>query len=385
MEGLGLNNILDGDELSSLLFGDNNEDSQTEDVEESNQTDKETDKQETTEIDPDLLFDDGESESVGSEEENNKDSKEDTTSNTSSGTSPNFFSSIATAFAEEGIFPDLDEKSISNIKDAKSFRDAIVDQMNAGLDEQHKRVLECLNNNGTPDKIRQFEGILDNLNEYEKNIEVEGDAGDDLRKRIIAQDYLNKGFKPERVKQKVDKIFEEGTEIDEAKEALQSLKQYYMDGYSLYRESLKQEAEKEREERQKKSERIKDSIINEKSNLFSGLDLSKEVRQKAFEAISKPIYKDPKTGDTYTAVQKLEKDNSEEFLAKIGLLYALTNGFTSFNGIVDKKVRKEVKRGFSELERKINNTSRDSYGNLSFASGVSDENSFIGKGMKLDI
>ena len=84
-------------------------------------------------------------------------------------------------------------------------------------------------------------------------------------------------------------------------------------------------------------------------------------------------------------MQKLELDNSEEFLAKLGLLYALTDGFTSINGLVDKKVKKEVKRGFSELERKINNTARNSHGNLDFASGVNDENSFIGKGMKLDI
>ena len=37
------------------------------------------------------------------------------------------------------------------------------------------------------------------------------------------------------------------------------------------------------------------------------------------------------------------------------------------------------------IKRKINNTARNSHGNLDFASGVNDENSFIGKGMKLDI
>ena len=143
MEGLGIDNILDGDELSSILFGDNDagEATQPEENEEGKQkpNNEETD---TAEIDPDTLFDDtGESESVGSEEENNKGNKEDTTSQ-ESGTSPDFFSSIATAFAEEGIFPDLDEETINNIKDAQSFREAIVKQMNAGLTEQQRRVIE---------------------------------------------------------------------------------------------------------------------------------------------------------------------------------------------------------------------------------------------------
>ena len=385
---LGIENILDGDELSSALFGDNENESQpNEDTGSEEQSNDE--EKDTAEVDPDSLFDNdieenGTPESVGSEEENNKGSKEDTNSQ-ESGTSPDFFSSIATAFAEEGIFPDLDEETINNIKDAQSFRDAIVEQMNAGLTEQQKRVIECLDNGVEPDQIRQHEQLISWLNGQEKNIESEGDTGDDLRRRIIAQDYLNRGFKPERVQQMVDKIFESGTEIDEAKESLQSLKQYYVENYNKLREDAKKEARKEIEERNQKADKIKKSIMDGKTKFFGDIELSKDVRQSAYDAISKPIYKDPKTGETYTAVQKLELDNSEEFLAKLGLLYALTDGFTSINGLVDKKAKKEIKRGFSELERKINNTARNSFGNLDFTSGVSDDNSYIGKGMKLDI
>lgn len=384
MDGLGIENIMDGDELSSFLFG-NDETSQTEENE-GNEEQSNNEETDTAEVDPDSLFndDEGTPESVGSEEENNKGNKEDTNSQ-EGGTSPDFFSSIATAFAEEGIFPDLDEDTINNIKDAQSFRDAIVEQINAGLTEQQKRVIECLDNGVEPDQIRQHEQLISWLNGQEKNIEVEGDAGDDLRRRVIMQDYLNRGFKPERAQQMVDKIFESGTEIDEAKESLQSLKQYYTDSYTKLRKNAKEEAEKEIEERNQKAARIKKSIIEGKTKFFGDIDINKDIRQSAYDAISKPIYRDPKTGETYTAVQKLELDNSEEFLAKLGLLYALTDGFTSIDGLVNKKAKKEIKRGFSELERKINNTARNSYGNLDFTSGVSDENSYIGKGMKLDI
>jgi hypothetical protein len=199
------------------------------------------------------------------------------------------------------------------------------------------------------------------------------------------QDYINKGFKEERAKQKVDKIFEEGSEIEEAEEALQSLYQHYSDNYKKILKEAKDKAIEDEEERKQAYARIKKKILEDKDKLFGEVEIDKNVRQKAFDAVSKPIYKDPKTGDTYTALQKLELDNSEEFISKLGLLYALTDGFTSINKLVDTKVKKEIKKGFSDLERKINTTARNSHGNLDFISGTNDENSFIGKGIKLDI
>ena len=390
MEELGLNfdNILDDDEISTLLFDENAQDISDEDNKDSLSDETEEDSNNdnsTAEVDSEDLFDDSDEkpESVGGKKD--KQGEEEDTTKQKSGASPNFFSSVATAFAEEGIFPDLDEETINGINDAQSFRDAIDQQIEARLTEQQKRVLEVLDNGVEPDVIRQYEHLLGWLDAQEGNLEVEGDAGDDLRRKIILQDYINKGFEEKRARSKVDKIFEEGGEIEEAKESLQSLKAFYSNNYTKLRNEAKAEAEREIEERKKKADRIRKTIIEDKTKLFGDIEISKSMRQNAFDAISKPIYKDPKTGETYTAIQKLELDNSEDFLAKLGLLYALTDGFTSIDKLVNKKVRKEVKKGFSELERKINNTAIDSYGNLNFASGVSDENSFIGKGIKLDI
>lgn len=382
--GLGIDNMLDDDELSTMLFSTDDEGNPQESEETDEDANEQNDDEEdnTTEVDPDELFD-GEPESVGSEE-NNEGNREDTHKQ-KSGPSPDFFSSIATAFAEEGIFPDLDEETIKGIKDAESFRDAIKEQIDAGLDEQQKRVLECLDNNVEPDAIRQYEGTIGWLNAQDKNITIEGEEADNLRRNIILRDYINKGFNPERAQKKVEKIFEEGTEMEEAQEALQSLKQFYGDKYAQLRYAAQENAKKEAEERVKKTERIKKSIMDDGSKLLGDLSLSKDMKQKAFDAITKPVYKDPETGELYTAVQKLELDNSEDFMAKLGLIYAITNGFTSLNGIIDKKVKKETKKGFLDLEAKLSNTARDGYGNLNFASGVSDDNSFIGKGVKLDI
>lgn len=129
MEGLDLDNILDEDALS--LF---NSVEETETPEEETTEEENNETKETTEIDPEGMFG-GQSESVGSERDNEE--QEDTLSD-SDGTSPknpDFFSSIAEAFAEEGILPNLDEETIKKIKTPEDFRKAIDDYIKSELNE----------------------------------------------------------------------------------------------------------------------------------------------------------------------------------------------------------------------------------------------------------
>ena len=381
MEGLDFGTMLDDEQMNSL-FDEQEDDTQPEEKKEGDDENNDKDKNKTAEVDPEGMFE-GTPESVGSED--NKDNEEDTTSE-KEGTSPDFFSSIANAFAEEGIFPDLDEETIKGIKTAEDFRKAIDEQIKAGLDEQQKRVADALNNNVEPDKVRQYENLIAYLNTIdEETISAEGEEGEILRKKILFQDYINRGFSKERAEKAVNRAITNGTDIEDAKEALESNKTFFKEEYQQLLDDAKADWEKEQEENRAKAERLKKSILEEDIKFFEDVDVSKDIRQRAFDAISKPIYKDPKTGETYTAVQKLELDNSEEFLAKLGLIYALTDGLKNIDGLVKKKVKKEVKRGFSELENKINSTRRDSRGNLKFASGVDDAESILGKGMKLDL
>lgn len=379
MEGLDFGNILDDDQLS--LFGEQEDETPYSQGDEDTPEEEGNKKDDTAEVDPDEIFG-GSPESVGSRE--HKDEEEPTS--VEGGTSPDFFSSIANAFAEEGIFPDLDDETVKNIKTAEDFRKAVDDQIKAGLTEKQKRVDEALDNGVEPSQIRQYESVIDYLESINDDaISAEGDEGDNLRKKIIYQDYINRGFSQERAEREVKKAFENGTDIDDAKEALEGNKTFFKGEYKKILDEAKADREKEDNENKAKAARIKSSILEGDIKFFGGVDIDKNTRQRAFDAISKPIYKDPKTGQTYTAVQKLELENSEEFFAKLGLIYALTDGFKSIDGLVKKKVTKEVKRGLSALESKISNTQRDSRGNLKFASGVDDTESILGKGMRLDL
>lgn len=391
-EELILDNILGAEEVENLFVDDEVQDTSPEDEVTPDQEDGKEDKknkekdEETTEvIDVDNLFTD-KPESVGSGKDNTK-GKEDTSSREDS-TSPQktIYSSIAKALKEEGIFPDLDDEVLSKVKEPEDFRDLVEQQIKAGLEERQKRIDDALNYGIEPTEIKRYENTLNFLDSVkEENITDESDKGEELRKNLIFQDFINRGYSRERATREVQKSFNAGTDIEDAKEALKSNTEYFKGKYDDLIEDAKLEAQKEEENRKEQANKLKESILNEK-NILGDLSIDKPTRQKIYDNISKPIYKDPETGEYYTAIQKYEKDNRVDFLKYLGLIFTLTDGFKSLDGLVKGKVKKEVKNGLRDLEHAINNTARNSDGNLKFVSGVDeDPDSFIGKGWKIDV
>lgn len=387
-EELSLDNILGADEIENL-FVDEEEPQETPPVNEetSEKEDKDKNKEETTEVvDVDTLFTE-EPESVGSGKEDNKE-KEGTESDKDKGTSPknNFYSSIAKALKEEGIFPDLDDETADKIKAPEDFAEAVEKQIQARFDERQKRIDEALNAGIEPSEIKRYENTLSYLNSLQDSaISDETDKGEKLRQQLIFQDFINRGYSKERAQREVQKSFNSGTDIEDAKEALASNKEFFQNEYDNLVKEAQEEEKREAQERKEQAERLKKSIL-EDTKVFGDIQVDKATRQKVFDNISKPVYKDPETGELFTAIQKYEMENRTEFLKNVGLLFTLTDGFKNLDGLVKGKVRKEVKKGLRELEHTLNNTSRTSDGNLKFVSGVEDDpESFIGKGWDLDV
>jgi hypothetical protein len=218
---LSLDNILTDEDISSLFEDDNIEET-TSDETDDNKT-KEDNK--TTEVNVDELF--TEPESVGRENNNNEE-QEDTNDPNDDGASPNFFSSIAAALVDEGVFPDLNEDEISQIKGPEDFRDLIDRQIKSGIDEANQRVLEALNAGVEPTAIQNYERVLSYLNSIDDaSLEDESEKGEYLRKNIIYQDYIKRGFSKERATKEVEKSFRAGTDIEDAKESLTGNKDFY--------------------------------------------------------------------------------------------------------------------------------------------------------------
>lgn len=397
MEALSFDNILGENEIETLFVNpeDNevvDEPTKTEEEEVTDtpdsKDDKPKEKNKTTEVvDPETLFEEETPESVGSGKD--KEGKEDTvTDEGSDGTSPNdnFYSSIANALAVDGIFPNLDDETVKKAVDAETFSDLIEAEVNARFDEKQQRISKALENGVEPTDIKKYESTLDYINKItDAAIAEESEKGEQLRYNLIYQDFLNKGMSADKAKKYTDRTINAGTDVEDAKEALQSNKEYFSGEYNRLLQEAQQQADEDKAERSKQAKQLQTSLLKDK-NLFGDMEISNDVRKKAFETVSKPVYRDPETGDYLTALQKYEIEHRADFLKYTGLFFAMTNGFKDFDSFAKGKVKKEMRKGLRDLEKTLNNTSRTKDGNLRMVTNQKDDpDSFIGKGMKLDL
>lgn len=386
MEELSLDNILSEEQISNLFSDEPIQETPPPDDKDKGEKetpeDKETPEFEATEASPDELF--GEPESVGSEEET-KD-KKDTTSKRSD-TSSSFYSSIANALVEDGILQNLDEAELAKIQSAEDFAEAISNQIKSQLDERQKRVNEALDLGVEPTEIQKYEryiSILDGVTE--EKLTSEDEDGENLRKNLIYQDCLNKGFSKEKALKMVERSIKAGTDLEDAREALQDNKDFYNSQYKSMLDEARKADEEEKKKLKKQADELKTSILEE-DKAFGEITLDKVTRQRVYDSICKPVYTDPESGEKLTAIQKYELEHRTEFLKNVGLLFVLTDGFKDINRLVNDKVKKETKKSLRNLEHTLKGKGNNfGGGNLSFAnnSGDNDPESLF-KGWKLSV
>lgn len=226
-EELSLDNILGADEIEDLFVEEGTQDAT---ADKGNAPQDKDNNEETTEVvDVNNLFTD-KPEGVGSGKEDDIEEKEDTDSGKGKGTSlnNNFYSSIAKALKEEGIFPDLEDDVANKIQSPEDFAEAIENQIQARLDERQRRIDKALNVGIEPDEVKRYENTLNYLNSLQDNmIADESDKGEKLRQQLIYQDFINRGYSKERAQREVQKSFNSGTDLEDAREALASNKEFF--------------------------------------------------------------------------------------------------------------------------------------------------------------
>ena len=386
MEGLNIDFIQTPEEIDNLFTGGNTETngepSTTNGGEEKHEEHKTEDP-----VDVDNLFSDGDPESVGSVVKNGQ---EETGhgAETSPNNETNFYSSTLDALVKDGVLSGLNDEDLAKVKTAEDFAEAINKVVESRFDESQKRINDALNAGVEPTEIKKNESIIKYLDSItEEDITANDEEADKLRSNIIAQDMLNRGYSEDKIKRELKKSFDAGTDIEDAKEALAANKEYYK---NIYKDLVdkEQKARKEQDDNNRKSfEELKKSIMEDK-DIFGALPIDKQVRQKIYDNISKASYRDDKTGQMLTAVQKYQRDNPKEFIKNLGIIYTLTDGFSNIEKLIQSGVKRQMKSSLRELEHTLSNTSRNSDGSLNLLSGVTDDNSpeYFGKGgWRLDV
>lgn len=290
----------------------------------------------------------------------------------SDGNSPNnLYSSIAKALKEEGILSDLDD--ISSIIDAKSLRDAFNMQADKRLDNQTKRVLLALNSGMRKSDIQILEELVSTYNSIDaKAIESEDKNGESIRKELLYRDYINRGFSKEKAEREIKKAFDAGTDIEDAKDALVSLREYTAKMYE--KKQMEAEAAKKAAEDAQKS--FFDSIIksiDEKENAFNSIKLDANAKKRIKDVIFDRKHKNPQ-GYYESDIEKYEREHKADFARYMAAFFALTDGFTDFSKLFKPVANQAMKKGLANLENMLQGSTVEG-GSLSLIGGteVSDD------------
>ena len=382
MEGIGLDNMLGAEEVERLFGGQATPEETQEPSEKqaevespaSDESKENSNTEQTAEVDfSDLLG--NQPESVGSEETTvgNGETPESTND---SGTSQNLFSSIAKALKDEGVFPDLPDDTVVNIKDATSFKKLFDDEIARALDERQKRIENALNSGAPTKEVQEYNQalsiaqFLDNK-ETADTLSREDEEGEKLRKQMMYQNYVNRGFKHERAVKLIEKSFEDGTDIEDAKEAFEDCKEFYNAKVNDFQKAVETRQKENKAYTEKQYDNLKKRILDTES-FYDGVKVDKALRQKAYDSITKPVYRDD-NGNYLTALQQYQREHPMEFMENVAILYALTDNFKNVDKLTKGKVKAGLKKGFAELENVLNNSRRNSDGTLNLANVGPDD------------
>lgn len=296
---------------------------------------------------------DDDSEGVGNEDGQEG---EEGSSDGADGNSPTQFTSIANALKEDGILNLLDETDLKNIKDADDLAAAFQKQIEGMLSDQQKRVKEALDVGIPKDQVSEYEQVINYIHSIKEDaVEAETPEAEQLRSQILMQDYLNMGFSQERATREVQKSFNAGTDVDDAKSALESLNKHYD---KQYKDAVKSaaDAQKEKVKAEKEQSKKIEKLFLETEEPVKGFKLSEVERKKILKQYSTFVDKD-ENGVPLNAIQKYAKENPVDYQYALHTLFYLTDGFKSLDKVVNKEVQKKTRSALNQLEKQLNNPS----------------------------
>lgn len=284
----------------------------------------------------------------------------------------NRYSELSKILYEEGVFDNLDEEDLEEVKDADDFKALIQEQINRGLNERQQEISDALTYGVEPSVIQTYANAMGALNRIEPLITEESEEGKKARVNAIYQDYINRGIKDAKARSLVQASLTAGTDIEDAKEAVASLKEYYSDAYKQAVAEAKEEEENRQNYIREQDNLLKKNLL-EKKDLFGGIDIDKRTRQKAYDAVAKASAKDDK-GNPLTAIQKYAQENPVDFRAMLGIVYSVTDGFTNLTKLFNKAVDKKVHSKLDELTRKLTSSnSQKGEGGVHYKNGPAED------------
>lgn len=291
--------------------------------------------------------DPGKEESVGKDKQDEDDQgndsgQDDGSSDDEGASSQKLYSSLASALAEEGIITSLED--IENIKAPEDLFKIIKEEIKknelADLTEEQKQYLEAVRTGVKPQVYNDYQSVLKQL---ETVTEEELTNNEELRKGLMVQDFVNQGINKERAEKLAQRSIDLGEDLEDSKEALNSIKESTKAEYQKMIDNQKQAKIDAEKESQAQIKKLKDDLYKT-TEIIPGIKINETVKQKVYEQMTKIVDKSKKTGEPLNALTKAREEDPIGFTIKMHYMFNLTNGFKDFTKLTGKVKTNAVKQ-----------------------------------------
>lgn len=266
---------------------------------------------------------------------------EDTDNSGKSSTQPNAYSSFAKYLADEGILAsfDLEKDTVQSADDLKKLiGEQIKESEFSDLTEEQKQYLKAIRTGLNPQQVAQQQSVLQELKSVTPEI-IESDQ--ELRKKLIAADFQSKGLTAEKAEKLATRSIDIGEDIEDAKEALQSLTQAEEE---KFQSEIAQKEEQQKNALKKQTEDLETfkKFLHDSKEIIPGVKINNKVAEAVIKQALDPIAK-LENGTPVNAVYKARMDDPIGFEAKLNYLFYMTKGFSDFTKIATSQKSKASK------------------------------------------
>lgn len=288
----------------------------------------------------------------------------------SSSSNTNIYASLGKGLVEGGVF-----KNVEGIEEIDSY-----EALNEKFDEEFESRVQAAIKDLTPDE--QFYAQKSQLGYSQEEIynqlqtkkgldsiddsviEDESEQSGTLRKQLITQMYKSKGFSDAKIERDIKRIFDDGDDIEEAKEAYSTIKTTVETNEKLRDTQLKNQQDAQLAARTKSLNELREYSTKTKE-IIPGLTLTKKEKDEVFNSLTKPV-STTKDGIPLDSIQDFYVNSSNEEKYMLAWLLKKTNKLKDFSKL-------SYKKGKSSAQQELENALKIS-DNGEFTKSESSEN-----------
>lgn len=227
--------------------------------------------------------------------------------------SEQLYSKLAAQFVQEGVLPDLDPNEVKSLAD---INNALTAQAEKRLTDQQAVINEAIKAGAPVNEVAEAYQVVEQLKAFTDE-DITSETGGALRKNLIAQDFVNKGYEADRAQLMAQRSIDAGTGVEDAKFALAAIIKSEEGRYKGLIQSSKDAEVKILTD-------IKDTL-QKQGEVLPGIKLTTEQGNEIYTAMTTDV------GGGHNAFIQAQRADKVGMRVKTEAIFHLTKGYTDFS------------------------------------------------------